>query len=291
MRGLVWLAAVALLAAAPADAAPRRRPPADGAAAVATLTAIRQAIDEQRLLDAGRLIDEAALKGARDVRLALLNGELNLAQGRYAVALASYRQAEGDPELRVRAWEGQGLALALMGRSKDAMSLLLRVVAADPTAWRSWNALGAQYDEAARWAEAEAAYAHALEASGAAAMVLNNRGYSRLLQRRSPEAIQDLVAAIQARPDLAQARTNLRLAIAMSGDYERAANGGTGADRAAWLNNAGFVAGLRGDYEAAERLLRQAQDARGEHYARATENLRVIRTLSGPPSSVVDAPR
>lgn len=290
MRGLVWVAAVAALAAAPADAGPRRRPPGEAVAAAATLAAIRQAIDEQRLLDAGRLIDEASLKGQRDVRLALLNGELNLAQGRYPVALASYRQAESDPAFRIQAWEGQGLALALSGRSKEAMPLLLRAVAADPAAWRAWNALGAQYDEAARWTEAEAAYAHALEGSDNAAMVLNNRGYSRLLQRRCPEAIQDLVAAIQARPDLAQARTNLRLAIAMSGDYERAASGASGADRAAWLNNAGFVAGLRGDYEAAERLLRQAQDARGEHYARATENLRVIRTLSAPSSRAIDAP-
>jgi len=287
MRGLIGLVAVAALATS-AAAAPKRAGQ-EGAAVTATLTAVRQAIDERRLLDAGRLIDEAALKGGRDPRLTLLNGELNLVQQRYDVALASYRLAEADPALRVRAWEGQGLALALLGRSQDALPLLLRVVSADPSAWRAWNALGAQYDEAARWEEAEAAYAHALEASGNAALVLNNRGYSRLLQRRTAEAVRDLVAAIEARPDLAQARTNLRLAIAMSGDYERSAQGASGADRAAWLNNAGFVAGLRGDYPAAERLLRQAQDARGEHYVRATENLKVIRTLSAASAPRGDA--
>jgi len=168
----------------------------------------------------------------------------------------------------------------LLERPKDAEPILRRAVAEDPAAWRAWNALGAVYDAAGRWPEAEAAYARALETSAGAALVLNNRGYSRLLQRRCDEAAADLTAALERRPDFAEARANLRLALAMSGDYQRALNGALGPERATWLNNTGFIAAVRGDFDAAERFLRQAQDAKGEHYARAAENLRVAEALA-----------
>ena len=83
----------------------------------------------------------------------------------------------------------------------------------------------------------------------------------------------DSVAALQKKPDLTSARNNLRLAIAMKGDYGRAVAGGGDNDRAAILNNAGFAAMLRGDYSQAKDLLGQAIKAKGEYYAVAAANL------------------
>ena len=87
-----------------------------------------------------------------------------------------------------------------------------------------------------------------MEGSGGAAQVLNNRGYSRLLQHRRDEAIADLVAALRKRPDMAEARTNLRLALAMGGDYERAVSGASADDRAGPHGS-----GHEGGYRAARR--------------------------------------
>lgn len=284
MRGLILLFAGAIIfTSASAQAKPlfgRSAAAPSSAVSAATISEVQRAIDEQRLLDAGRLLDEQMLAGVKDPQLALLGGDLNLARKRYAAALANYKLAEAGPATHARALQGQGLALSLLGRSNEAVAVLQRAVAADANAWRAWNALGAEYDARSRWADADSAYQHAFTASDGDALVLNNRGYSRLLQRRRDEAVSDFVAALQKKPDLAEARTNLRLALAMGGDYERAIAGASSGDQAALLNNAGFAAGMRGDYAKAEELLGRAVTARGEYYARASENLKIVRALA-----------
>jgi Flp pilus assembly protein TadD len=269
--------AAALAATGPAVAKPPR---VDGVLTVAVVAEIRRAIDEQRLLDAGRMIDQAMLDGVKDPRLSLLGGDLNLGRKRYNAALTSYRLAEAAAETRAESLRGQGVALALLGRPAEALPLLKRAVAEAPNDWRAWNALAAQHDAVGDWPAAEDAYVHAMAASGGAPQVLNNRGYSRLLQRRRDEAVADLVAALQKKPDMAEARTNLRLALAMGGDYERAISGASADDRAALLNNAGFAAGMRGDYAKAEAFLTEAQQVKNEYYARASENLKIVKALA-----------
>jgi len=278
-RNLVVAFAV-LLALSSAPAASAARAPAPVAVSAATIAQIRQAIDEQRLVDAARMLDAALLNGARDPRLSLLSGDISLARANYGLALTSYRAAQEAPETHAASLEGQGVALSLMQRSDEAMAALLAAVQANPGAWRAWNALGSEYDQTAQWQKADDAYKHGIDASGGAAIVLNNRGYSRLLQRRRAEAVTDLVAALDKRPNFPEARTNLRLALALGGDYERAIAGGAPGDQAALLNNAGFAAGMRGDYAEAEDLLGRALKVKSEYYARAAENLKIVRALS-----------
>lgn len=291
MRTFTIIAFAAAVAATPVQAGifgrEQKAAPQVSEAAVAE---IQRALDEQRLIDAGRMLDSAQVAGVRDPRLQVLGGDLNLRRGRLNAAYASYRDAEADPSVRARALQGQGITLSLQGRSDEAVAMLQRAVEADPGAWRAWNALGREYDNRTRWTEAEAAYAQAMSASGGDALVLNNRGYSRLLQHRRDEAVADFVAALGKRPALTEARTNLRLALAMRGDYDRALAGGAPDDQAALLNNAGFAAGMRGDYAKAELLLGQALELKSEFYGRASENLKVVRALaaqSGPSPNVV----
>ena len=52
---------------------------------------MQRALAEDRLADAGKMLDEAFLAGATDPRLQLLSGQLNLARGRYDEALANYK--------------------------------------------------------------------------------------------------------------------------------------------------------------------------------------------------------
>jgi Tfp pilus assembly protein PilF len=118
-----------------------------------------------------------------------------------------------------------------------------------------------------------------MEGSKGAAIVLNNRGFSRLSQGKLDDAAADLVAALQKKPDFVSARNNLRLTIAMKGDYDRAVTGTTQADKAATLNNAGYAAMLRGDYAQAKDLFDRAMKAKGEYYAVAAANLQIALGL------------
>lgn len=239
----------------------------------------RRAIDEQRYTDAGKLLDRAFAAGMSDPRLVILTGELHLARGQNEDALASFSSLQVTPELTAQAATGKGIALSRLGRSPEAIQALRQAVTQDPAAWRAWNALGVEYDRQKNWQQADQAYAEALKSPYAGAMVYNNRGYSRLLQGRQQEASADFVAALDRDPAFAVARTNLRLALAVRGEYERATTVSGAEDRAAILNNAGFAALMRGDLLQAESLFTQAIEARGRSYARAQENLELTRGL------------
>jgi Flp pilus assembly protein TadD len=244
-----------------------------------TIEQIQQAIDDQRYVDAGTLLDRTVFDGKGDPRLTLLLGDLNLAKGHYDVALTSFKQVESVPAVHIRALEGEGLSMMLLGRDNDAFQALQATVSANPTAWRAWNALGVTYDRRRDWAKAGDAYEHAMSGSDGSPLVLNNRGFSRLSQGRLDEAAADFVAALQKKPDFVSARNNLRLTIAMKGDYNRAIEGGGAKDRASILNNAGYVAMTRGDYSQAKNLLGQAIRAKGEFYSVAAANLEMVHGL------------
>lgn len=243
------------------------------------LAEIQAALNEQRLVDAGRMIDQALIMGAKDPMLQIFSGELALGRARYDDALRAFRQVEGDGAIKARAQQGQGLALSLLGRSDEAMAVLQQAVNADAGAWRAWNALGGEYDRRRDFAKADAAYDKALVASNGAAIVYNNRGFSRVLQNRLDEAIADLVLALEKKPDLAPARTNLRLAMGLKGDYDRALAGGPQEDKAALLNNVGYAAMLRGDHAQAQELFNKAISAKGQFYTRASDNLEMVAGL------------
>lgn len=245
----------------------------------ATLSDLQAAFDEHRYGDAQRLLSQAVDAGVKDLRLALIEGDLNMAQGRPAEALAAYRRADADRTQRARALEGEGVALTALGRADEGLKVLKAAVAADPTCWRAWNALGVQYDAKGEWSSADEAYFHALAGSGASAVVYNNRGYSHLLRRQWTEAVADFVSALRLRPDLGEARTNLRLALALKGDYPAALKGAGVEDDARLLNNAGFAAMLSGDYDHARDMLSRAVTLHSTYYGRAAENLRTLSTL------------
>lgn len=239
---------------------------------------IQRALDDGRYLDAGRMLDAAILSGADDPDLTLMTAELAMARGAYSDALVRFRRVDGIAALRARALEGEGLILSLQGQSDAAIAALNTAVALNPDSWRSWNGLGAEYDRRRDWQKADIAYANALSHSARSPQVLNNRGFSYLSRGRPDEAIADFVAALDAKPDMQVARNNLRLAIAMKGDYRRAV-AGISRDPAADLNNAGFAAMLRGDYADAKSLLGEAIKARHEYYALAAANLQLVDTL------------
>ena len=295
-RPLALLLACGVLAAAvsPAEAGffKSRKPAAETAAINAALiepaiAEFDRAMAEDRLVDAGRTLDEALFAAPNDLRLMLRSGELHLARGRYDDAVRSFALAEAAPDLKAKALQGKGVALAQLQRSDEAEAALRAAVLADPSLWRAWNALGVEADRRRDWTGAEAAYGKALEAPSAEATVYNNRGYSRLLQGRYPEASLDFVHALDKDPSMTMARSNLRLSLALQGEYAKATATSDKDQRAGVLNNAGFAAVLRGDLDAAEKLFQQAIDTRGTTYARAYQNLELVKSLKAGKSGQV----
>lgn len=274
------LAVVLIGLSSPAIAGPLRTNPRSPTAVDSLLAKVHQAIDEQRYVDASHWLASAKMDGVTDPRLALASGHLNLAQGRFSNALDAFRLAERTPPTRPEALEGQGLALLALNREQDAEPLLDQAVAANDKAWRAWNALGTIYDRRGDWKRSEKAYDQALAPSDSAAILLNNRGYSRLLQGQRAAAIGDFIAALSKEPAMTVARRNLRLAMALDGDYDRALAGGTPLEQSTLLNNAGFAAAVRGDYQKANEFLNRALLVRATYYERAAENLKLVATLS-----------
>lgn len=269
-----------------------RPPRADAAPHVATddlLKRVQQAMEEQRFVDASRWLDEAMLTGAQDPKLWLARGELDLKRGRFVSAAENFRLAQASPSTRAAALEGEAIALLSAGQTQQAFSALQSAVAENPMAWRAWNALGSLHDQRQQWQEAQSAYDKALTASDNAAIVLNNRGYSLLLQGQREAAIRDFIAALKKQPTMVCARGNLRLALALGGDYERAIAGGSPKDQAALLNNAGFAATMRGDFDKATELLNSALRTRSSYYDRAAENLKFTSRLAAEQGSAIDA--
>lgn len=285
-RAFVLGTVIAVAAAMPAQAgwfggSEAAAPPVDDRA----IAQIQQALDDARYVDAGMLLDRALMPEKNDPRLLLLVGELNLARGRYDLALESFKRIDARPDLHAQAQEGEGIALSLLGRVDEALPILEAATAANSGSWHVWNALGVIYDRKSEWSKASAAYEHAISTSASSPIVLNNRGFSRLSQNKLDDAAADFVLALQKKPDFASARNNLRLTIAMKGDYARATEGAGGTDRASILNNAGFAAMARGDYSTAEKLFGQAMEAKGEYYAVAAANLERVHGLQSGGSS------
>ncbi|HEY7901184.1 MAG TPA: tetratricopeptide repeat protein [Caulobacteraceae bacterium] len=250
------------------------------AQADAVASDVRQALDEKRLVDAANLLEQAEVNRINSPHLQALDGELLLDRGHFADALSMFKKAGTEPSEQAEALQGQGLALSMMGRSEEAFADLKQATALDKTLWRAWNGLGREYDLRSDWKLSLAAYDQALVQTGAnTAIVLNNRGYSHLLQRQMEPAKADFVAAIEKDPGMAAARTNLRIAMAIDGQYDRAASAGIGDDRAAVLNNVGLAAAIRGDYPEAEKLLNEAIQIKGSYYERASDNLQLAKQL------------
>jgi Flp pilus assembly protein TadD len=249
---------------------------ADGKAL--TLEFIDKAIAEGRHKSAGDLILRARVRFPGP-EITLREAELMLAHGAVTEAATAFRLLEDDPFVGARALAGRGIAAIKSGEDAAAEALLAAAVARDPNLGRAWSALAVLADRRRDWAAADVFYARAIAALPQSADILNNRGYSRLLQGRHSEAEADLSAAVKLNPALRAAATNLTLARAMQGRYAEAF---TSADRdglARDLNTVGVAAMLRGDTRIAQSYFTRAIDMNGRYDRTAQANLAYLRTI------------
>lgn len=203
-------------------------------------------------------------------------GDVQLRRGAAESALATFEKIE-DPVLQPRALQGQGLALAALGRSDEAVTMFTQAAAQDSSLWRSWSALGQIYDQRQEWQAAETAYRRALAFQPDSVEVYNNLGVSMMLQHRYEEARAHFLAALERDPTASNAQANLRVSYAWTGEYQKALAHASRDEQAQVLNNVGYVAMERGDFAAAETLLTEALRASPSFYKRASDNLAELR--------------
>ena len=139
--------------------------------------------------------------------------------------------------------------------------------------------MGAYHDAREEWAEAGESYRKAIAVVPDNSVVRNNLGFSLFMQGRLDEAISELIKAVRMDPEFALARTNLRLAYARKGRYLQALAGLTEDDLGEALNDVGYIALMRGDYENAEAYLLRAMEADPAFNERAWRNLNYLRSL------------
>jgi Flp pilus assembly protein TadD len=283
VRWLAGLAAVAVLSGAldeplrAADAAAQDSGQPGGEAL--TFEFIDKAIAQGRLRSAGDLILRAD-KRFPGPEVMLRQAELMLAAGSHAEAAAAFQKLETDPVVGVRAMVGRGITAIRAGHPEAAEALLADAVGQDPSQARAWSARAVLADRRRDWASAERFYAAALEAAPDAPEVLNNRGYSRLLQGRHAEAEADFDAALKARPDLKPAQTNLKLAKAMQGRYAEAFSSNSRDELARDLNTVGVAAMLRGDHRIAESYFARAIEMNSRYDRTASGNLAYLKSIA-----------
>ncbi|MBP2316717.1 tetratricopeptide repeat protein [Azospirillum soli] len=221
-----------------------------------------------------------AMKAEPDNRRARLGmAEAHLAMGNADLALKGFEALPADMRNDPQVLQGRGIALAQQGKAGAAEQVLAAAVAADPSLWRSWNALGRVSDAQRNWDRAEASYRRALEINPSAAEVYNNLGYSLLLRGRYAEAIGQFDQALRHAPGLTAAQDNMSLANALMGQYDRALAAVPAERTPTALNNAGFAAITRGEYGTAESYLIKAVQDSSRHFGTANENLRWLTYL------------
>ena len=244
-----------------------------------TLALAERALSDNRHEDARRLIERVLLSEPENWEARLLLAELRLASGAPQLAEPIFESLIDKAGITGRALQGHGIALTLQGNLDGGMESLQRAVAEDSGLWRAWNALGFHHDSNQDWAAAENSYDKALEGNSNSALIYNNRGYSRLTQKRLEEAVADFDRALRLDPEFEVARENLRLALAWQGKYVHAMAGASNRDMARILNNVGFIALLRGDYGNAEAYLLRAMEADPRYNETAARNLSYLKQV------------
>lgn len=204
-------------------------------------------------------------------------GEVYLRLHQPTEAMKHFTAALTSSDQEALAKQGLGLCFLKLGDRESARKYLSEAVVENPTLWRAQSGLGQIADMARDWTAAEAAYKAALTPNAHAA-AQNNLGLSYVRQRRYDEAVGQFQASLALKQDPV-VRTNLRFALGMKGDYLAALAGVSKENIADALNNVGYAAMLRGDYEAAEAYFTRAIEASATHHRLAADNLQLLKDL------------
>lgn len=256
--------------------------PAVGAETEKLFEAADAAIAQNRVEDAAILLGRILKFDPNNSQAKLRVAEMYLLADKLLLAGAAFKHlSTTTDDVRAKALQGLGIAMMKQGDLDTAHEALTKAVAEDASLWRAWNALGVYYDTQFLWNEAGESYKQALAVKPKLALIHNNRGRSLLMQRKYADATAAFRKALFIRPDLAAARANLRLSLAWEGKYQEATAGVKQGELPTVLNDVGYIAILRGDYDQAEALLSRAMVESPTFNATASKNLEYVKNIKG----------
>lgn len=239
---------------------------------------IQNAIEGGRLIQARamlanrRMIEGATTSSAFEIA----HAELALAEHRDAQALGAFADLDqrGISDCRVHA--GYGTALLRQQRPAEALAHLRSATQSCPDSWRNWNALGVALDLSGNWQESAKAFETAFQLTDDQAAVMNNFGFSLLLQKRFIEAMRMFEQASRMEPANVRYANNADIARTMAGQPLATSNAEDPADQARRLNNAGYASLLAGRQEEATAYFSRSLHASDSFYQRASANLSAV---------------
>lgn len=245
----------------------------------ATLADARKALDAGRTQQARLMVDAAVARGEGGPFVDRLLADIAFVSGNDSEAEARYATlALANPAIALFA-ERSGIAALRSGDTQNATRLMSAASKFQYASWRVWNALGVGCDRAHDWKGADAAYSRALEISPDEATILNNRGWSQMLQGHLTKAAALLERAAIKSPTTARIRDNLELVrSAIARDLPAPRSRESDEQWAARLNDAGVAALLLNDRPRAIAAFTRAITARGSWYRRAANNLALAET-------------
>lgn len=253
-------------------------PPFDEAAYRAAMKLGQNALEARQAREAMSAFKQASRLKPNDADALLGLGEAAIAALDLAIAERSLERlgrlagkvSEG------RASQAKGILLFHQKRFEEAENVLARAVANDPSLWRAWSVLGRTRMRRGDHDGARSAFKTAMQHAPDTASSSNDVGMMYLVSRDPKSAVQRFERAISLDPGFKLARANLRLARAMLKDYDTALSGAPPDQVADVLNNTGYLAIQNGDYELADRLLRESMENSPVYKAVAAANLDLL---------------
>jgi Flp pilus assembly protein TadD len=236
-----------------------------------------RALAAGRLGQAAQMIAAARSQGITGEPLLRLEADHALASGATQDAYTSYKKLLLTHPADTLLLERAALAALRLGLVAEATSLLDRATLAPAASWRAWNLRGVAADLRGDFDEANSSYARASSLAPKEAAVLNNKGWSLMLQGRWAEAEAILQTAVQLDPKVSRGAANLELAqAAVRGGLPARLPKESDEAFAARLNDVGVIAAATGDKARAIAAFTRAIDARSDWFARAAKNLAIV---------------
>lgn len=147
-----------------------------------------------------------------------------------------------------------------LGNLNQAESWFARAVHEDDTRWPSWNGLGVVRDLQGKGQDARGYYHHALHLSPRNPKIINNLGYSYVLEGDHITGEGVFREGLRDFPENQYLSTNLAIALSWQGRKKEAIQYfELSMDRADARNNAGYIAMLDKRHQEAEQLFIQAK--------------------------------
>ena len=178
---------------------------------------------------------------------------------------------QSDDQLRLE----YAHSLARLERWEDASQQMALVSPALETP-RRYLIVAMLSDHASDWPKADAAYERARLLSTNPANILNNWGVSRMSRGEYGAAQRLFEEALAHNPRLFNAKNNLAVSRALSGEYRLPLVTVSEEERATLLHNIGVIALRRGDREEAKGLFTMAVETHPRYYPAAAEKLAAL---------------